>query len=190
MNVKQYNESDKSSYKEVLKAKYVFDESEILDQWYVLHTKANNEERVETHLKQEYTVFLPRMLSDNRRKKRKKKDEPLFPGYIMIQMNQTSDWHKPIRSPGVIDFVRFGESPAVLENIIIDELWQQQVSDLLNFEPIDYKEGDKVQITSGPCELMEGVVYKNRGERIQVLMQILNQPVKTEVSRDALRLAD
>ena len=118
--------------------------------WYLIYTKPNQEEVAKQHLeRQAYEVYLPMSLS--RRKKRgkvMKLIDVMFPRYLFIHLDDTSEDWGPIRSTiGVSTLVHFGSSPAKIPEKLITALRSREnnegVHDLL---ARTFKEGEKVLI--------------------------------------------
>lgn len=157
--------------------------------WFVLQTKVRSEERVEFHLKQDYRVFVPK-ISRDRKKDPTEKIEPLFPGYAFVYMPEDTDWHVPIKTPGVIKFVNFGGSPAPLPDVIIHQLWADEAIRYTNPEPTDYKPGEAVRIKSGPFQNIKGIIDKPQGERVRILLDVLGQERPATVDRRDIEVLD
>ena len=116
--------------------------------WYLIYTKPNQEEVAKQNLeRQAYDVYLPKSLT--RRKKRgkvKRLIDVMFPRYLFIRLDDTSEDWGPIRSTiGVSKLVHFGLSPAKIPNDLIGALKEREnsegIHDLLNRT---FKKGEKV----------------------------------------------
>lgn len=151
--------------------------------WYLVQTKARQETVAEANLlRQEFTVFLP-LISRAKRKQGKWQDinEPLFPGYLFIQVDLQQQNTAPVRSTvGVLKIVRFGTEPQVVPDEVIQEICkrmqlQQQEKPALPFTP-----GQAVAVTEGCFRGVEAIFLAEQGtDRVQLLLDMLgrNNPV-------------
>ena len=107
--------------------------------WYLIYTKPNQEEVAKKNLeRQAYAVYLPMSLI--RCKKRGKVQriiDVMFPRYLFIHLDDTTEDWGPIRSTiGVSTLVHFGVSPAKIPDNLIRALRDREnsegVHDLLN----------------------------------------------------------
>jgi len=149
-------------------------------QWYLIHTKPRQERRALENLEQQgYTCFLPLYLSEKLVKGRPLfAEEPLFPRYLFIYLATGMDaksW-APIRSTnGVSSLVRFGDSPARVDDGIIDLIKDHELEIKRAPERL-FNAGDRLQVVDGPFAGM-GVVFEMRdGEnRAMVLIDLLGK---------------
>ena len=148
--------------------------------WWLLTTKIHKEEYAADQLtSQGYITYRP--LAQRLRKNRGKMKmciESLFPRYIFIQLNKTTDDWSPIRSTrGIINFVRFGENYAQVPDDIIKAL-QEHESTLSNkaIELDRYNKGDKIIIEQeGAYKNLQGVFQQYKGDQsCSILITILN----------------
>lgn len=165
-----------------------------MKQWYLIYTKPRQELIAVVNLQnQAYTAFAPQLSVKKRTNQGwKQVNEPLFPNYVFIQLDDVTDDWKPIRSTrGVSGFVRFGSGVPVP---IRDELMQPlltfdliQASDRLSAQP---KVGDRVIVPIGDTWVSALVTAENAKGRVEVLLNLLGQEqslwvdshrVKTEV---------
>ena len=82
-----------------------------MKQWYLIYTKPRQELIAVANLQnQAYNAFAPQVSVKKRTNQGwKQVNEPLFPNYVFIQLDDVADDWKPIRSTrGVSGFVRFG----------------------------------------------------------------------------------
>ena len=160
--------------------------------WYVVATKPRQEQLAEQNLSQQgYCALLPK-ITLKKRKKGKWQDvtEPLFPGYLFIELSLGQDDAAPIRSTvGCRGLVRFGqEQQPVHENIMAPLL-------AMGDEPITaqagFNQGDWVQLESGPFEGLTAVFSMPKGDsRAEVLLNILGKPQRLVVDINELSDSD
>lgn len=160
--------------------------------WYLVHSKPRQEKcALENLERQGYQCYLPTLPSEKLRQGRLTiLDEPLFPRYLFIRLDQGSSaksW-APIRSTkGVSRLVSFGIEPAKVDDSLINFLRMQEA--LAQKEPHRlFKPGERVCLTEGPFANIEGIYHMADGERrAMVLIEILSKPVSVRVLPDSLR---
>jgi transcriptional antiterminator RfaH len=160
--------------------------------WFAVVTKPRQEQiALENLQRQDYKCFLP--LAENpyqRRSKKKKIIEPLFPRYLFLNAVAGTQNLAPVRStPGVVSMVRFGTELAIVPEHIIKAIKNRicSITGLINIKPVTIKKGDKVRLFDGPLAGVDGIVQERNSEnRALILMELLGRPTKVEV--DALLL--
>jgi transcriptional antiterminator RfaH len=156
--------------------------------WYVVKTKARAEKVASVNLqRQGYRVFLPEISKERyQRGQWQPLDEPLFPGYLFVQLEVGVQNFAPIRSTtGVINLVRFSTMPEPMPENAIETLMQSQQDGKLEpgrlFQP-----GGKVQILSGAFAGWEGILQaETADERVLVLLNILGKTRPLAFPRDS-----
>jgi len=164
--------------------------SEIEENWYLIYTKPNQEERARSNLQnQEFSVFLPILSYDE---KEGVYFEKMFPRYLFVlPSKQDINWSKINSTRGVSYIVTFNNQPATLSSDVIRSLKKSCNKDGI-YKQInqlnDYKKGDKVQISKGTLSGYEGIfLLKKAKDRVSILMQLANREIITELSFDDLR---
>ncbi|WP_083196060.1 transcription/translation regulatory transformer protein RfaH [Pseudomonas sp. AU12215] len=149
--------------------------------WYLVQCKPKQDFRALEHLQhQGYECLLPIHQIERLRKGRwTHQQEPLFPGYIFIELDTFQDNWMPIRSTrGVNQIVRFGANPLPVPISIITRLRDR--SELIEHE---LQPGDRVIIDQAGSQGLEAVFLTKDGtERVILLMNILQREVKVTVS--------
>ncbi len=143
--------------------------------WYLLQCKPRQDLRALEHLqRQHYRCFLPTCQRERVvRGTRKLSEEPLFPGYLFIHLEEGSNW-APLRSTrGVARLVSFGGYPLPVDDELIirlQERSERQAAQLL-LQP-----GDSVRISDGPFAELEAIFLCMEGEqRVVLLMNLLQR---------------
>lgn len=160
--------------------------------WYLINSKPRQELRAEEHLKnQEISCVLPTIeIEKVIRGKRQTITEPLFPGYLFVELQTDGqNWSKIRSTRGVRDFVRFGGVPGRVPLAVLEHL---QILDTAGaeFETNAPRSGDKIVITDGPFKDLEGVFKISNGEeRSIVLLTILGKVTEMELENTKLRKA-
>jgi len=159
--------------------------------WYVVHTKVRQEQAACDNLvRQGYAVYLPRIKILKRiRGRQQVQQEPLFPRYLFLQPGSTTHSIAPVRSTlGVTAMVRFGQEPAVMRAETLKSIYDFEVhrnaardEDISPFQP-----GERIRVASGPFIGLEGLVSNVSQERVVVLMQLLGQGTRVNLSHHQL----
>lgn len=159
--------------------------------WFVVHTKPRKEEiAVENLKRQGFTAYCPQTIySKHRRQRWQKVIEPLFPRYLFVQLNIGIDNFSPIRSTlGVVGLVRFGNKPAIMPELAIKLIQQQeQKMTKTNAEHPAWEKGDVLEILDGPFSGLRGIFQKKEGfERASLLLDILGKQSRFSIHIDSL----
>jgi transcription antitermination factor NusG len=97
---------------------------------------------------------------------------PLFPGYLFAKATN-ADWHKILRTPGVLTVVKEGGRPALLADSFVTSLRDAIEREGAVPEPVtervDYAPGDEVIVQEGALSGVRGVVRERRGGRQLVI---------------------
>lgn len=153
--------------------------------WYALQHKPAQGERALTHLQnQEIACFYPKIMVEKiKAGKRTKKLEPLFPGYLFVNLEQTDPmWAKLRSTRGVLRIVGFANKPAPIGDSVIQHI-QNGLDSVAQQGGI--KPGQAVQLNEGPFEGINAIFQAYDGEaRAIVLVNFMQkqQTVKVPVS--------
>lgn len=143
-------------------------------QWFVVWAESRAEKKVEQRLAAlGMTPWLPTFKEKRRWSDRWRIVEfPLFPGYLFARA-QAVDWHKVLRTPGVLTVVRNGEGPAMLTDGFVTALREAIERHPMPPEPVteipDYQPGDEVIVQEGALKGVSGIVREKRGARQLVI---------------------
>ena len=141
--------------------------------WYAIYVKSRNEKKVFKTLDDiGIESFLPLITRMKQWSDRKKKvEEPLFRSYIFVNI-PLSDYYKVLNVNGVVKFICFERKPVeVPENQIV--AIQKYIADTdlhdVDYENIDFKEGELVRIKSGQLKDLVGRFVKINGKHRVVI---------------------
>ena len=116
--------------------------------------------------------------------------EPLFPGYLFVQLDTNTANFNALRSTrGVNGFVRFGGVPAIVPAAVMDSIMvlEQAFTAQPDAEPM-FKSGDPVRITEGPFAGLEAIYSMAKGEeRCLVFLDMLGKQQQISIEESALR---
>jgi len=160
--------------------------------WYLVHTKARQEDTAITNLqRQNFRCYMPMLYVEKvRRGKPVVVAEPMFPSYVFVQLDtsgQGQSW-SPIRSTlGVRDLVKFGGHPPKVDAELITALHEREQLQQSNPQAL-FAAGDKVVITDGPFAGIEAIYQTTDAERrSMILLSMLNKPVPMRIEPGKLR---
>ena len=145
--------------------------------WYLIHCKPRQDFRALEHLEhQGYECFLPRNQVERLRNGQWiRQEEPLFPGYLFIELDTQQDNWMPIRSTrGVNQIVRFGATPIPVPSNIIQYLRGRRA-------PLEQEilPGEKVIVTWPGTKGIEAIFLTKDGEeRVILLLTLLQREVQ------------
>jgi transcriptional antiterminator RfaH len=153
--------------------------------WYLLQCKPRQEARAEENLRnQAFTCYSPRHpVAKIRHGKRVTVAEPLFPGYLFIQLCEyTESWH-PIRSTrGVLRLVTFAYQAVPVADDIVNgiqsRLAQAYDGERPNGKPL-FAAGQAVTVTDGPFRDIEAIFSSLDGEERAIILLSLMQRQQT-----------
>src|SRR5487761_730556 len=152
--------------------------------WYAAYTCAQHEKRVQEHLEQRsIESFLPLYQTVHRWKDRRVQlSLALFPGYVFVRL-ALRDRLEVLRTPGVARLVGFNGQPAPLRDEEIDGIRTCLVHGY-HLKPHPYLEaGQRVRISSGPFQGLEGIVQRKKGRlRFIISLNLILRSVLAEIN--------
>ncbi|HSB76578.1 MAG TPA: UpxY family transcription antiterminator [Terriglobales bacterium] len=157
-------------------------------QWFAAYTRSRHEKVVAEAL-QKRTVehFLPLYETVRTWKNgRFKVQLPLFPGYLFVHI-ALRDRLNVLQVPGVVRLVGFNGAPAPLPQAEV-EIIRNALLKGIEAEPHPYlRVGQRVRITSGPMEGLQGILLRRRGRpRVVVSVDLIMRSVALDI--DAAQL--
>ena len=160
-------------------------------QWFAVQTKVRQESLAEENLKrQHYTTYLPLIqVRKRRRDKWVEQIEPLFPGYVFLQLEVGETSVAPVRSTvGVLRLIEFGGKLASIPDNIIGFLkGNEETSGLHSTIEQPMQLGDIVEVLEGPFAGLKGIYQLQKSsQRVEVLMNILGSQQSITLGGDAI----
>ena len=165
-----------------------------MNHWYVLQTKARHETVAEHNLNnQGFNTFVPWIrVQRHLRGRWTPVREPLFPGYLFIDLDLEQQNTAPIRSTrGVIKLVRLGATVQPFPTDLMEALVRSQDIEVNAINPAEmFQSGDEVRLLSGPLEGLRAI-YKSRNsqERVVLLLNVLGNETRVSVSSHSIEKA-
>lgn len=155
--------------------------------WYVLQHKPAQGDRALSHLQnQDIVCFYPKITVEKiKAGKRTKKLEPLFPGYLFVNLEQTDPmWAKLRSTRGVLRIVGFANKPAPISDDVIQHIKASLESVA---EQGGIKPGQAVQLNEGPFEGINAIFQAYDGEaRAIVLINFMQKQQRVKVPVSAI----
>lgn len=172
-------------------------------EWYIIHTRAGQEDRVKKALERELKesglekavgeVVVPTQHSEEEREGGKVRvQKKIYPRYVFIEMDYAvgrSELSKLIKNiAGVLGMIGGWESPQPLSD--------EEVSDILKLAGVEYaageidiSEGDSVRILAGPFMDFSGTVDKVDFARskVRVFLSLFGRETPVELDIDQVR---
>ena len=162
--------------------------------WYALQHKPAQGDRALAHLQnQGISCFYPKINVEKiRAGKRTRKLEPLFPGYLFVNLEQTDPmWAKLRSTRGVTRIVSFANKPASISDDVI-----QHIIDSLETvaEQGGIKPGQAVELDDGPFKGISAIFQAYDGEERAIVLisfmqkqQTVKIPLSTLSTRNSRR---
>ncbi len=162
--------------------------------WYIVHTYAGYEDRVESALKQRikymdaedkiFQVVVPRedeieIRSGQRRTVTKK----MFPGYVLVQMEMDDgSWNVVRNTPGITGFVGSGNKPTPIAEGEVNAILKQMTEGSPQVR-VGFRKGESVRVVDGPFTDFVGVVDDiNVGKgKVKVMLTLFGRETSVEL---------
>jgi transcription antitermination factor NusG len=158
-------------------------------EWFAFRVRPRHEKSVALYLREKREeCFVPLIRSTRTWAKRVAQvDLPLFSGYVFCRSHRFG--LLPIlKTPGVIDVIRAGNSPVPIPGSEISAL-ERAINAAVPIEPCPYVEvGQKVEIRSGPLAGVAGIVSDRRKSGHLILsVSLLRRSVLVHIDLAHLR---
>lgn len=158
--------------------------------WVVINTHAHRERFALDNLeRQNFRTYCP-MLQATVRHARKTREvlRPMFPGYVFAGVDPASPRWRPLLSTlGVRSVVRSGDRLSYLSLGFIDALRARELNGAIVRPASPYRIGQSVKIVRGAFDgLVATIIEMDERDRLVVLMDLLNRPVKVKVDVGAV----
>lgn len=156
--------------------------------WWALYTRHQHERVVaDTLTAKGFEVFLPLYNSVRRWKDRRKLlSLPLFPCYVFVHGGMDRKL-QVVTTPGIHMVLTQGEQVAVIPETEIQAI-RRVVEEYLDVEPHPFLRcGDRVRVTHGPLEGIEGILIRKKNMfRLVLSVDMLAQSVSVEIDAAAV----
>lgn len=159
--------------------------------WHAIYVSSRAEKKIsETLQSKNIEAYVPIIKTMRQWSDRKKMVElPLMNGYVFVKIVPLEN-DKVMQTKGVVNFVRSEGKIAVIREVEIDRLKQLvELGYQIEAGAINrtYKEGDKVKISSGALQGIEGYVVESKEDRqIEVLLESIGQCIRVRLPKELL----
>ena len=162
--------------------------------WYVVHTYSGYENKVKANLEKRiefmnmgekiFRIEVPqKTITQVRSGKKTKKEEKIFPGYVLVEMIMDDDsWYVVRHTAGVTKFVGTAKKPIPAKDSEIKKIIHRGQQTTTKIE-LDVKVGDKVRIVSGPfAEFIGDIteVYPDKS-KLRAMVSIFGRETPVEL---------
>jgi transcriptional antiterminator RfaH len=161
------------------------------DTWHAIYVNSRAEKKVgETLLAKKIEVYVPLIKTMKQWSDRKKMVElPLLNGYVFVRISLTES-EKVLQTKGVVNFVRSEGKIAIIRDVEIERLKQLvELGYQLEASSISrkYNEGDKVKVSSGVLQGIEGyVIAGTQNRQMEVLLESIGQCIRVKLPESIL----
>ena len=163
--------------------------------WYVLYTKAQEEDRAEKNLtawgietfnpkikKKQFNQFTGKAIEFSR---------PLFPRYLFSRFNIEKTLHKIYNTRGVEKVIGFNCMPTPVDDQVIALIQSKVATDGFVCLNDDLRRGDEVRINNGSLKGVNGIFDRRMKDknRIMILLNTINYQASLIVESDLVQRA-
>lgn len=160
--------------------------------WFVLHVRPCAEPATEARLRElDIETFLPLVSRRIRHATRTYQPvkRPLFPGYLFARFASGMMLRAVMSSHGVLRVLGDRTGPAAVQPDVIDGIRQEIGPDgCVRLRDRGLAPGDTVRVTAGPFWGWSGIFERELSDaaRVSILIEMLQQPCRVVVRREAL----
>ena len=161
--------------------------------WYVVSTKARNEDRSAANLAQGGIEVLAPRLKFRRWREGKFVEitEPMFPGYIFVKFHPVDEFRLVKYTRGIKTIVNFNGRIIPLADDLISFIQERLVDGVATVEKKEFRKGEKIIIQEGPFKGFSGIFEKKLDgkERIAILLEGVDYCARMEIDRELIASA-
>jgi transcriptional antiterminator RfaH len=159
--------------------------------WYLIYTMPRHEKKVHTRLTEmSIDTFLPtRKVLRAWHDRKKYIDEPLFPSYVFVYLNDLQNYYDGLNPEGSLYYVKAGKeivrvNENVVNNIKLVATWSKDIEvSEQRFQPGQKLVINKGVLTGLSCE----VVRVNSGKKLLVRVELLQRNLLLTLSAEQLQ---
>jgi len=165
-----------------------------MKRWYVIQVYAGYEETVKTDIEKRIEeeslqdkfgqILIPAAKLKKMFATEDKKDQQLFPGYMLVEMEMAPETMRLVNSS--LRVLRFlgGKNPAPLPKREVDRIISQMKGEIeIGPKEVEFAEGHEVEIQDGPFAGFVGIVEKveAESEKLTVMVSIFGRMTPVEL---------
>ena len=155
--------------------------------WFVVRTKTGDEHRANDNLlHQEIETFLPLFKNYYLRNGRMVQTiKPLFPNYLFARIDLEVQYSKVKWTRGVSRVLGDRDGPVPISEKVVQTIRDRVGKDSLIELEEQIKEGDMVQVSSGPLKDLIGIFQKKMSgkDRVKILLNLIGVDVPVQLSK-------
>jgi len=162
--------------------------------WYLVQAKTRQEATAEMNLQHlGVETFCPyiKQIKTNQWKIQAEGKGPLFPGYLFVRVDMSTEFRKVTYAHGVLRVVKFGAAPALVAEEIIHSIRAREDNGLVVLSPSSHlKPGQAVLIAKGPFSGFEAIFEQeiNGINRVALLLKTVAYQGRVVIDRDCLAM--
>jgi len=161
--------------------------------WYVVRTKPHKEAFALRHLMHKgFETYMPRYRKQIRHARKSQIVlRPFLPGYLFVRgVGEQQSWHNINNSLGVISLIKFSESPATLDDDVIEGLRSREnACGEISMVMPRFKKGASVRIREGAfANYVALLEEESDGKRAMLLINIMGREARVSTSIENLAL--
>lgn len=161
--------------------------------WYLMQSKLRQERVAEFNLQRLGVTTLCPLFARAKGSEGKyyTVKEALFPGYLFVHVNITSEFRKVAYAKGVLRFVMFGSTPAIVGEDIIHSIKSRMKDGYVELSALSrapLKPGQTIRVKSGPFNGLEAIFEQEFSgtQRVALLMKAVGFQGRIIISRNAI----
>ena len=157
--------------------------------WRAVYTKPRNEKKVAERLEQQgIEVYCPVQTTLKQWSDRKKKvSVPVFPSYVFLHVN-AKESDTVLQDPSVLNYVYWLGKPAIIREDEIESIRSFLTENMDRpLEIVNYREGENVEIFTGPFKGHKGTIDKIKTGKLSLLIESLGMLIRVEVNSDRVK---
>ncbi len=158
--------------------------------WIVVSTHQHRERfAVENLERQQFTAYCPWISRQVRHARRTYETrKPMFAGYVFVAVTDDhQNWRSLLSTYGVRSIVRCGDTWSTIDGTFIDALKAREQDGAIVRPHQPFTVGQNVRIARGALDGLIGTIIEmDEKDRLVVLLDLLNRPVKVRVAAAAV----
>jgi transcription antitermination factor NusG len=149
--------------------------------WYIIYTKYRHEKKVvEQLIKKNVDTFLPtKRVLKQWHDRSKVVEEPLFPSYVFVYLNDVDSFHYGADSEGTLHYVRIGKDIARVNDEVINNIKLSVNSSVaMEVSSTRFQHGQKITICEGALSGLCGeVIEVGKKQKLLVRVDLLQRNI-------------
>jgi transcriptional antiterminator RfaH len=153
--------------------------------WYVINTKPKKEGQIERlFVEGGFTIYCPKYLHE-------KRVGPFFPGYAFLQFEFPEQYQMVKYTRGVKRIVGNDAGPTPIPDEVVRGIRARERNGLIVFERYGETPavGDEIEVVEGPLKGLKGIFRKEVGdsERVMILLNYVSYQGMLIIEKDKLK---